>query len=436
MGPAIRNFIWTAHGSHALDLESYLEGATTLHDTVGHFALHQKTRAGVHLLARDRLGVNKLFYAVDKETLVASNFWFELIHCGYAPDAIWSIPSGHFAIYRSGEARPLLQRYTSLQFGEDRIVSEREIPSYTKRIQTRLRSVFETVRHWSADRRIYVSLSGGLDSTAIAVLAREHLGEFTAVTFGVTQSPNDQILSEDLIVARRVAEQLGVPFKAILVSPEQVLEAVDSVLLYGQDWREFNVHCALVNAAIGRAIRDDYSLSRPTSAPLLLTGDVMNELMADYTPVQYKGKEYYPLPRLPVGRLRELLVAGLDSGDREVGIMNYYGVEIIQPYALCADVYAALPACLLAQARAKQDLARRVFGSDIPDYVYARLKTRAQEGTAGHATGTLAACIDGGIDSEWLKRRFGELYGIDPVQLQRFIRGGYYRFDAAAKRGK
>ncbi len=91
---------------------------------------------------------------------------------------------------------------------------------------------------------------------------------------------------------------------------------------------------------------------------------------------------------------------------------------------------------MLAQARAKQDLARRVFGSDIPDYVYARLKTRAQEGTAGHATGTLAACIDGGIDSEWLKRRFGELYGIDPVQLQRFIRGGYYRFDAAAKRGK
>src|SRR5438128_6943211 len=125
MGSAIRNFIWMPHGSHVLDLESCLEDVTTLQDAVGHFALHQKTPAGVHLLARDQLGVNKLFYTVDKETLVSSNFWFELIHCGYAPDSVWSIPSGHFAIYRSGEARPLLQRYTSLQFGENRIVSER-----------------------------------------------------------------------------------------------------------------------------------------------------------------------------------------------------------------------------------------------------------------------------------------------------------------------
>jgi len=309
--------------------------------------------------------------------------------------------------------------------------------SYVGRIQARLHSVFENIRRWSANRRIYVSLSGGLDSTGIAVLAREYLEEFTAVAFAVRDGSHDhRTLSEDLITARRVAEELGVRFQAVLVSREQVLESIDVALMYGQDWREFNVHCALVNAAIGRAIRDDCAFLPLTAPPLLLTGDVMNEVTADYAPVQYKGVQYYSLPRLSAGQLRRVLVAGLDSGDREVGIMKYFGVDTIQPYALCADLYAALPASLLVKAHAKQDLARKVFGGRIPDYVYARLKTRAQEGSPGRATGTLAVCIDGGIDSEWLKRRFGELYGIEPAQLQRFIRGGYYRFDAAARRAK
>ena len=92
---------------------------------------------------------------------------------------------------------------------------------------------------------------------------------------------------------------------------------IDPVLMYGQDWRDFNVHCGIVNLAIARAIRAEH---HDGARPLLLTGDGMNELMADYSPVIHNELEYYSLPRLPPGRLRRFLVQGLDAGDREVGI--------------------------------------------------------------------------------------------------------------------
>jgi asparagine synthetase B (glutamine-hydrolysing) len=434
-GLCVRNFVRTSDGSEQLDLGACVENPALLRTTLGHFALHQTTADGTHLLARDLLGVNKLFYAIGEDGVPhCSNFWFELIRSGFSPDAIWSLPSGHFAVLECGRSRLRLERYASLAFGEDQEFSELDLERHVRCIQNRFCEVFQAIRDWSANQRIYVSLSGGLDSTGIAVLTREHLGDFTAVAFAVADCADGSSTSEDLIVAERVARELGVRFKTVVASREQVLESLDLALLYGQDWREFNVHCALVNVAVGRAIRQDHGACHSAVPPLLLTGDVMNELMADYAPVTCSGKQFYLLPRLSAGHLRRVLVAGLDSGDREIGIMRSFGIDEIQPYALCAPAYAALPGSWLSKPRAKQALTQAIFGKRIPEYVYARPKTRAQEGSSGTGTGTLTVCIDEGIDAEWLKRRFAELCCIDPSSLQRFIRGGFYRFDTPGRK--
>lgn len=255
-------------------------------------------RAGhTHLLARDLLGVNKLFYAIGRDGApICSNYWFELIRWGFSLDAIRSLPSGHFAVFKPDATGPRLQRYASLVFGEDRAFSELHLASYVRDIQVQLREVFQIIRRCSANQRLYVSLSGGLDSTGIAVLARETLGRFTAVTFAVMDAANGSSASEDLINAERVAAELGVRFRPVVVPREHVLESLDLALLYGQDWREFNVHCPLVNVALGQAIREDCVASHAIAPPLLLTGDVMNELMADYAPIVYSGKQPAPAP--------------------------------------------------------------------------------------------------------------------------------------------
>src|SRR5262249_54225833 len=160
--------------------------------------------------------------------------------------------------------------------------------------------------------------------------------------------------------------------------------------------------------------------------PLVLTGDGMNEFMVDYKPVEYRGVQYYALPRLDPARLRKHLVAGLDAGDREIGVFRRYGIDAIQPYALCAAEYTSLPSAFLELTEAKQLLVREVMGDRVPAYVYERPKTRAQCGDAETVGGTLAVLANEGIDSRALQQRCCERLGIDPSFVPELIYGGLY----------
>jgi len=322
------------------------------------------------------------------------------------------------------------EQYATLEFNEAGPMVDGDLSDHADRIRTALTRVFRAIARTAGGRRIYVSLSGGLDSTTIAVLTRQLIGEFTAVTFSVAGADGERTASEDYRYAERVAAHLGVPFEPVMLGAAEVLDLVDTALVYGQDWRDFNVHCALVNAAIGRAIGDLHKKSGSPLPPLLLTGDVMNELVADYSVVAYKGREFYRLPRLAPGRLRRLLVSGLDAGDREVGVFTHFGVDVVQPYALCADVYAALPPGLFETPHAKQQLVRAVMGDRIPRMVYDRPKARAQTGGAREVGGTLAILIEHGIDQRALEARFATLYDLEENRLGEFIRAGHYRSTA------
>ena len=237
----------------------------------------------------------------------------------------------------------------------------------------------------------------------------------------------DDVRGSDLTFARLVAEHARIPLEVVRASSDEVVELLDAVLVYGQDWRDFNVHCGLVNAAIGRALCTRAGDAAGSPRPVLLTGDTMNELTADYAPVVYRDARYYALPRLPMERLRRVLVSGLDTGDREVGIFNAFGLDVIQPYALIADALIAVPATALEIPRAKQELVRAVMGDRVPAAVYERPKVRAQAASP-EVGGTLAALADRGIDGTRLQHRFAELLGIDVRELPGLIRGGRYRF--------
>lgn len=422
----ITNFVWAgdrfvppAELAVEIDLAAVPDPLALAGGLAGQFALHH-TGAGEHLLARDRLGVNKLFFAIGATgQLVSSNFWIDLVRRGHR--AIWSVPSGHLLRISPARRELRLDKLNVLPFDDGQGDPG---PDHVARIRKALERTFQRLATALAGRPLYVTLSGGLDSTTIAVLARRHLGAFTAVTFSIDDGSSAPRPTEDLRYAQRVADDLGVPLRVVHASADELLGLVDVALCYGQDWRDFNVHCALVNAAIGRAISEgDYR-----HRPVLMTGDTMNELMADYTPVTYLNHEYYPLPRMPAGRLRRFLVQGLDAGDREIGVFAHYGLDAVQPYALCAEAYTSLPGGCLERPEAKQRMVREVMGAAIPSYIYDRPKVRAQVGGADEVRGTLAALVDHGVDSAWLERRFCELFDLDLAELHRSIRAGFYRF--------
>lgn len=403
-----------------------------LESVSGHFALHS-SEGPVHVLARDPLGVAKLFYTLTPDGQVhSSNFLVDLLRAGHRARSIASVPSGHFVRLNVQKEKLEMARYVPLELADGREPlaapeAEAELLRHGARIRAALSGTFQQLAPRLRDRPIYVTLSGGLDSTTIAALTRLSVGTFTALTFAMDFGGGpDQRMSDDLYHARRVAEDLGVKHEVVTVTQEELLGLLDDALIYGQDFRDFNVHCALVNAALARFLERRHAQGK--ARPVVLTGDGMNELVADYTPVKLGDREHYVLPRLSPGRTRRFLILGLDAGDREVGVFARAGVDCIQPYLLCPEPYFALPDRVVESENAKQKLARSVMGSLIPEHVYKRPKVRAQVGSSEEPLGTLAALTRAGVDALELERRFETLFGIDPRERRGLIRAGLYRF--------
>lgn len=411
----------TVAAGHAEDALALVSAAT------GHFAIHLETPEG-HVLARDPLGVNKLFFTIDRGTVRSANYLHDLLDDGATLDRVWSVPSGHAVVVDPDGRAYALHKYHALRF-DDSDTGELE-DDLVDAVRARLDVVFAGIAAIAAGRPVYVCMSGGMDSTGVAVMARRWLGDVTAVTFALAEEQERRAGAggppDDLATARRLSADLGMPLLEVVRPGDAILATLDDVLRFGQDWRDFNVHCGLVNEALARAIAAD-AHGRGDGRPLVLTGDTMNELMADYTPVVYRGATFYDLPRLPTAKLRRFLVGGLDSGDREVGIFGHHGIDVVQPYALCADAYAAVPAGALGDPRVKQALARAVFGDAVPEYVYARPKVRAQAASE-EVGGTLGLLADRGIHGAGLAARFARLLHVQPEDLRGFIRAGFYRF--------
>ncbi|MEU6696852.1 asparagine synthase-related protein [Pseudonocardia sp. NPDC046786] len=368
-------------------------------------------------IARDPLGLNKLFWARDAPGSVVLAPRPHLLRAeGLSFDAVHAVPRGAVIDIGPDGVRHALMTVPPHQ--ED---AGRPLDEIAADIRHALDGYLAAVASAAPDATAVVCCSGGLDSSGILALANRHFGRVLGVSFDFRRP--DARPSEDRVIARRLCDDLGVELLETDVDRSGLLEHLDVVLLEGADWRDFNVHAALVNAVLAESIAGAAGAS-----PLVLTGDLANEFLADYHEERYRGETYYRLPRLGPSALRRWLVAGLDSTHRELGVFGAWGLPVVQPYAAATQHYLSLPGSFLARDDAKQQLCREVFRDLLPGYVLTRQKTRAQVGDPDIGGGVLAACIDQGIDQASLRHRFAELHKLDRLaDLDHFIRAGRYR---------
>lgn len=431
----IRNFYWAderfqppLHAESTSALSKAIEGLR------GQFSLASCLPEAKLILARDRLGSNKLFFAIHEAgTVAAANYLIDLVNRDVPFEAIYSVPAGHFLEIDLRQRALSLRRYFYLEVaarGEGLPLGLREglpLGVAARNIRQQLELWFSRLAEQFSHRKICVCLSGGLDSSLVAALATKYFHDVTAYTYGYIES--DEPESADVSSARQVADFLGLPLRVVRASSHEVLDVLEDALCYGQDWREFNVHCAIVNEILARAIAGDVQGSAREELPLVLTGDLMNELVADYAPLSHAGQEIYKLPRVGPGALRMALVRGLDAGDREVGIFNHHGIDVIQPYGLVSDQFLQLPASFLDGDGSKQLLFQEIAGDLLSFFLFARRKARAQIGDHIGPGGMLSTLRRAGCDARWLRQAFCQRFRIMQESfLDTFIRIGRYRF--------
>ena len=334
--------------------------------------------SGDLLAWRDPLGAHKLFYAKspDHQWIVASRI-DDLVKSGISLADIHSCPGG--ALIRvNDDGYEVLNSYHPYNLNQDPSLNSQTL--FVK-VDERLVDAFKNLALKFSGSKFCVCLSGGLDSTVIAYYAKKYLPNVTAFSFSFVddlefgQELSQVKLSEDFLSAKKIAAALDIDLVPVTRPRSMVIESIAQAVILGQDPRDFNAHCALINLFLAESIRD-YFLGDQV---VVLTGDLMNEFVCDYKEELVDGVAYYPQPKISLARRRKFFSKGLEAGDREVGVFSHFGLILAQPYAAVADLYMQLPVNELSQPDAKVLL----NGPLLPKNILAQLsmaKTRAQVG--------------------------------------------------------
>lgn len=287
----------------------------------------------------------------------------------------------------------------------------KNILAFQNEILGRFDSVFSLFKTLEEEGwKFFIALSGGLDSTIIARIAAEYLKRPMACTLDLGQS-------EDAQKSIAIANHIGIDHKVFGVTEAELIAGLKEAPIACQDFRGFNVHCAVVNLILAKNIRAwvDFNMESDSKA-VVLTGDLMNEYLCDYVTEKVGETEYYKLPRVGKKRLQEFLIGGLDTSDRELSPFRRYGLECIQPYAAVVDLYTQLSGEILEMEDVKPLINSFLVDENISSLI-PKTKLRAQVGDRD-SMGILGLCHrEGYTDQQFMEMLVGDNFLREDVPI-------------------
>jgi asparagine synthase (glutamine-hydrolysing) len=321
---------------------------------------------GEVFLARDPYGIKPLYYG-ERDGV----FYFasEIKALAQLTRDIREFPAGHWYHSSFGlsryRARVGAARLDKISSPEQALPVIRDVLGDA--VQKRLMS----------DVPLGVSLSGGLDSSIIAVLARATLDRLDSFAVGMTGSA-------DLAYAREAAEFLGTRHHEYVYTERDITEALPDILFYLESFDPALVRSAVANYFLARLASD--------RVKVILGGEGADELYAGYA---------YLRGMTQARQLQSELVAitdGLHNTNlqRTDRMSMAFGLEMRVPFLDVASVRLALslPAAwkIPRPGRQEKALLRCAFADELPAGVVNRPKQKYSQG-AGSA-GVIAAVAD------------------------------------------
>ena len=224
------------------------------------------------------------------------------------------LESGSYARIRPGQT-PVVTRYFAPKFSAVPFVAGDEQKRYDE-----ITAVLEdsVAKHMRADVTVGAFLSGGIDSTAIAALAKEHNPNLLTFTTGFEREGFSEI-----DVAAQSADAIGVRHITKVVSPQEMMDTLPLIVWYLDD------------PVADPALVPLYFIAREARkhVKVVLSGEGADELFGGYTIY----REPISLRRLtaapdPVKRLLGTLSRQLPEGMRGKDLLRRASIGIEERY--------------------------------------------------------------------------------------------------------
>ena len=311
--------------------------------------------------ARDPIGIRPLYYGALADGGIA--FASEPKNLMGLCETILPFPPGCY--WTEGK----FVRYADVAYAEQFAMVDEE------KACARLRDLLvEGVKkRLDADAPIGFLLSGGLDSSLVCAIAQRH-SKKPIRTFAVGMDVD----AIDLKYARQVADYIGSEHTEVIITKEQVLEALPTVveLLATYD-------ITTIRASMGMYLVCKY-IHEHTDIRVLLTGEVSDELFG------YKYTDFAPDPaafqREAEKRVRELHMYDVLRADRCISVNS---LEARVPFGDLAFVHFAMsidPALKMNRHNMGKYLLRKAFEKDrlLPENILWRQKAAFSD-AVGHS---------------------------------------------------
>lgn len=314
-----------------------------------------------YIAARDPIGIRPLYYGYDSAGTIL--FASEAKNLVGLAEHIMPFPPGHY--YKQGE----FICYCDITH-VDHVIKD-DLETVCRNIKEKLISGVE--KRLVADAKVGFLLSGGLDSSLVCAIAAKK-SDVPIRTFAIGMS-EDAI---DLKYAKQVADYIGSDHHEIIITKEDVLESLDTVISILGTFDITTIRASMGMYLICKAIHET------TDIRVLLTGEISDELFG------YKYTDFAPdaqaFQEESQKRVRELHMYDVLRADRCISVNSLEARVPFGDLDFVKYVMAVDPEMKLNKYGKGKYLLRHAFaeGDYLPEEILMREKAAFSD-AVGHS---------------------------------------------------
>jgi len=371
------------------------QGAELLQQLNGMFAfvLYDETRKK-YLIARDPIGIIPLYTGFDK----SGNFYVASEMKALTPvcESVQTFPPGHYLDSEVGEIRPFYQRdWKSFAHVTGR-------PFDSGLLRESLTAAIK--RHLMTDVPYGVLLSGGLDSSIVAAVAKQFVDKrieddqqsaawwpsLHTFAIGLEGSP-------DLLAAQKVADHIGSIHHNFIYTIEQGIDALSEVIYHLETYDVTTIRASTPMYLMARKIR-------AMGIKMVLSGEGSDELFGGYL-YFHKAPNEQEFHAETVRKVEKLHWYDCLRANKS---MAAWGVEARVPFLDREFIDVAMqvdPAHkMIKDGRIEKHILREAFADLLPEEVCWRQKEQFSDGVGYGWIDSLKALAESKVTDAQLKQ--------------------------------